>query len=261
MPLPCLADSENFNAHVASSETADQPHAEGQMDGMAGRALQGKFSFRAALDSLQTGCLAQANLQAQQAALKARLQQALQITTLPKTNVDTATVADKAVHLLDMMIEVHCLCCLSFCRVDIKVTDKMFHGIGSVCLARHRVYGISIHTCRCTVCTRIHVLDPDAVSALAIARNQKLPACWDPGVWADMAPVIWMLNKMGRQGGVPELEEMVAVRNAMVRETDLRQPMDLGQQLLHSSGLADDVGQAMVDLLQVPTTSRSRGKF
>ena len=44
---------------------------------------------------------------------------------------------------------------------------------------------------------------------------------------------------------------MVAVRNAMVRETDLRQPMDLGQQLLHSSGLSDDVGQAMVDLLQV----------
>ena len=53
------------------------------------------------------------------------------------------------------------------------------------------------------------------------------------------------------QGGAPELEEMVAVRNAMVRETDLRQPMDLGQQLLNSSGLADDVGEAMVNLLQV----------
>lgn len=53
------------------------------------------------------------------------------------------------------------------------------------------------------------------------------------------------------QGGAPELEEMVAVRNAMVSETDLRQPMDLGQQLLTSSGLSNDVGQAMVELLQV----------
>lgn len=44
---------------------------------------------------------------------------------------------------------------------------------------------------------------------------------------------------------------MVAVRNAMVSETDLRQPMDLGQQLLTSSGLSNDVGQAMVELLQV----------
>ena len=71
------------------------------------------------------------------------------------------------------------------------------------------------------------------------------------GFGSNMQHVTWMLRRMGQQGGVPELEEMVAVRNAMVRETDLRQPMDLGQQLLHSSGLADDVGQAMVNLLQV----------
>ena len=43
----------------------------------------------------------------------------------------------------------------------------------------------------------------------------------------------------------------MAVRNAMVRTTDLRQPMDLKQQLLHRSGLSNDVGQAMMDLLQV----------
>ena len=41
---------------------------------------------------------------------------------------------------------------------------------------------------------------------------------------------------------MPELEEMVAVRNAMVRAPDLRQTMDLGQQLMDSSGLANDVG-------------------
>ena len=60
-------------------------------------------------------------------------------------------------------------------------------------------------------------------------------------------------GKVGaEQGGAPELEEMVAVRNAMVQAPDLRQPLDLGQQLLDSSGLANDVGQAMVELLQVP---------
>ncbi|KAK9842956.1 hypothetical protein WJX74_004848 [Apatococcus lobatus] len=60
------------------------------------------------------------------------------------------------------------------------------------------------------------------------------------------------------EGDVPELEVLVAVRNAMVRETDLRQPMDLGEQLMHSSGLADDVGQAMVDLLQGDSHSSAK---
>ena len=51
-----------------------------------------------------------------------------------------------------------------------------------------------------------------------------------------------------------DLEEVMAVRNAMVSTTDLRQPMNLGDQLLHRSGLSSDVGQAMVDLLQVSPT-------
>ncbi len=51
------------------------------------------------------------------------------------------------------------------------------------------------------------------------------------------------------------MEELMAVRNAMVRTTDLRQPMDLGEQLLGKSGLSSDVGQAMVELLQVCTLS------
>ena len=55
------------------------------------------------------------------------------------------------------------------------------------------------------------------------------------------------------QGGAPDMEEMMAVRNAMVRTTDLRQPMDLCDQLMNRSGLSNDVGQAMVDLLQAST--------
>ena len=54
-----------------------------------------------------------------------------------------------------------------------------------------------------------------------------------------------------RQGQTPEMEELMAVRNAMVRTTDLRQPIDLGEQLMQRSGLSNDVGAAMVDLLQV----------
>ena len=48
-----------------------------------------------------------------------------------------------------------------------------------------------------------------------------------------------------------ELKEVMAVRNAMVGTTDLRQPLNLGDQLLHKSGLSTEVGQAMIDLLQV----------
>lgn len=43
---------------------------------------------------------------AQKSALKSRLQQALQITKAPQTLVDTITIADKAVRLLDIVLEV-----------------------------------------------------------------------------------------------------------------------------------------------------------
>ena len=59
------------------------------------------------------------------------------------------------------------------------------------------------------------------------------------------------------QGTMPDMEQMMAVRNAMIQATDLRQPMNLGDQLLHSSGLSNDVGLAMMNLLQVPETSCS----
>ena len=41
VPLPCLADSGRLHAHVASSGPADQTHAEGQMDGIAGQGIAG----------------------------------------------------------------------------------------------------------------------------------------------------------------------------------------------------------------------------
>ena len=53
------------------------------------------------------------------------------------------------------------------------------------------------------------------------------------------------------QGDSMDMNEVMAVRNAMAVTTDLRQPMNLGDQLLHKSGLSSDVGQAMFDLLQV----------
>ena len=45
-------------------------------------------------------------LNAQQEALKARLWKALCIQKTPQTQVDTTTIADKAVHLLDTVLEV-----------------------------------------------------------------------------------------------------------------------------------------------------------
>ena len=48
----------------------------------------------------------QMHLKAQQAALRARLQQALRLAKAPQTHFDTATVADKAVHLMDEVLEV-----------------------------------------------------------------------------------------------------------------------------------------------------------
>ena len=48
----------------------------------------------------------QAKLEGQQAALRLRLKQALRLAKAPHTHVDTLTVADKAIALLDGLLEV-----------------------------------------------------------------------------------------------------------------------------------------------------------
>ena len=58
-------------------------------------------------------CFKQEKLEAQQAALRARLQQALQLAKAPQTPVDTVTIADKAVHLLDIILEVNIMITLA----------------------------------------------------------------------------------------------------------------------------------------------------
>ena len=50
---------------------------------------------------------------------------------------------------------------------------------------------------------------------------------------------------------MPSLEELVQVRNAMMGAQDLRQPQNLDKQLLQESGVDQDVGLAMLNLLQV----------
>ncbi|KAK9863546.1 hypothetical protein WJX84_008465 [Apatococcus fuscideae] len=103
-------------------------------------------------------------LEADQANLQMRLKQALKLAKAPRTHVDTQAVADKAIALLDMVLE----------------------------------------------------------------------------------------------GDAMDLKEVMAVRNAMVGTTDLRQPLNLGDQLLHKSGLSTEVGQAMIDLLQGDSHSGSK---
>ena len=58
------------------------------------------------MSSNQICVLKQAKLEGQQKALKLRLKQALRLAKAPCTHVDTLTVADKAIALLDKMLEV-----------------------------------------------------------------------------------------------------------------------------------------------------------
>ena len=48
----------------------------------------------------------QAKLEGQHAALRLRLKQALRLAKAPRTHVDTLTVADKAISILDGVLEV-----------------------------------------------------------------------------------------------------------------------------------------------------------
>lgn len=55
----------------------------------------------------------------------------------------------------------------------------------------------------------------------------------------------------GAQGTLPSKEEIVRTRNLLLSAEDLRQPMNLSLQLMKSSGLASDVGEAISQLLLV----------
>ncbi|KAK9867909.1 hypothetical protein WJX84_002108 [Apatococcus fuscideae] len=138
---------------VNTLDITNQRELELQLEDAKQQLLRQNVQLEAAKVGLEAD---QVRLQEQQAALRARLQQALNFVKAPRTLVDTATVADKAVSIMDTFLE----------------------------------------------------------------------------------------------GGAPNLEELIAVRNAMVKTIDLRQPMDLDNQLLQRSGMSMDVGQAMMDLLQ-----------
>ena len=86
----------------------------------------------------------QAKLEGEQAALKLRLKQALRLAKAPRTHVDTLTVADKAIALLDKMLEVgvmllvHLILCLEgsqtelvICRLHGRMMD-MIHSVLSI---------------------------------------------------------------------------------------------------------------------------------
>ncbi|KAK9868656.1 hypothetical protein WJX84_004455 [Apatococcus fuscideae] len=146
---------------VSTLSVTHQRELELQLEAAKDQLLRQNLQLEASKCRLEAD---QVKLKEQQAALKARLQQALHMAKLPQTHVDTMTVADKAVQLLDIMLE----------------------------------------------------------------------------------------------GTMPDMEQMMAVRNAMIQATDLRQPMNLGDQLLHSSGLSNDVGLAMMNLLQGDSHSSAK---
>ncbi|KAK9825726.1 hypothetical protein WJX74_001516 [Apatococcus lobatus] len=138
---------------VNTLNVSQQKELEAQLEDAKEHLFRQNTELQAFNAQLQTH---QEKLQAQQMALRAQLKQALQLARTPKTAVDTVTLADKAVSLLDSIIE----------------------------------------------------------------------------------------------GAMPELQDIMDIRNAMIHAVDFRQPLNLGDQLLKGAGLSTDVGQAMMDLLQ-----------
>ncbi len=60
------------------------------------------------------------------------------------------------------------------------------------------------------------------------------------------------------QGATPDLQDAMAIRNAIVATSDLRQPVDLGHQLLNRGGLSEDVGRSLITMLQACSLGRLR---
>lgn len=55
------------------------------------------------------------------------------------------------------------------------------------------------------------------------------------------------------QGNIPSIAEIVALQNDICSAGDLREPVNLREQLVHSSGLSSEVGHAIAEMLQVCT--------
>lgn len=55
------------------------------------------------------------------------------------------------------------------------------------------------------------------------------------------------------QGNIPSIAEIVALQNDICSAGDLREPVNLREQLVHSSGLSSEVGHAIAEMLQVRT--------
>ncbi|KAK9817422.1 hypothetical protein WJX74_010557 [Apatococcus lobatus] len=60
------------------------------------------------------------------------------------------------------------------------------------------------------------------------------------------------------EGTLPSRDEIICTRNLLLSAEDLRQPMNLSLQLMKSSGLSSDVGQAMAELLLGPNGGGSQ---
>ena len=56
---------------------------------------------------------------------------------------------------------------------------------------------------------------------------------------------------MRLQGNIPSISEIVALQNDICLAGDLREPVNLREQLVHSSGLSSEVGHAIAEMLQV----------
>ena len=50
---------------------------------------------------------------------------------------------------------------------------------------------------------------------------------------------------------MPSIAEIVALQNDICLAGDLREPVNLREQLVHSSGLSSEVGSAIAEMLQV----------
>ncbi len=98
----------------------------------------------------------------------------------------------------------------------------------------------------------IQIAEPFDASSISLAgmrlpsRSSHVRSAWDAK--AMQLTASWPIQG---DGSSMDLKQVLAIRNAMVDSTDLRQPLNLDDQLLNRSGLSRDVGQAMLNLLQV----------
>ena len=215
-----------------------------------------------ALDECTELCLVlQAELEAERLTLQGRLKDALKLHMAPRMQLDTSSVIDRTVTLLDALLEASMLHALTW-SMDLvpRCLAAACHHCGSPItdaeLSPPTASWASASAGRTLFLLQLLTMTQWSVSDSVVSSDQIL-------IMTQPLVTKQQLRHACRtpQGRAPATNDIVAARNTLLQSSDLRRVSDLEKQLKGQANLSADASQSLVSLLQVSPGSWQCAQF